>query len=207
MTTAARDSVYRIAFDVAASGLGLASTKGVLLRVNDAFCDILGYGSASDLVGKTFRDVVHRDDVDSAAAALSELLDGERQSYRTERRYQRRDGSVVWMLVSVALVRDQRSHPWYFVVQIQDLTAYKERDELARRAALVKNHHSTADVLQSSVLSRLRAAQRQLADGDAEAARETIDLTVIHAEQLLGTLLDEERVRSSGGGSGVPWEP
>jgi hypothetical protein len=148
-------------------------------------------------VGKSFRDIVHRDDVDSAAAALGELLDGQRHSYRTERRYQRQDGSVVWMLVSVALVRDHRSRPWYFVVHVQDLTAYREREELARSAALLENHHSTADVLQSEVLSGLRAAQRHLADDDVDAARERIELAIAEAEQLLGTLLDEERVRSA----------
>lgn len=189
--------VYRIAFDVAASGLGLASTKGILLRVNDAFCEILGYESPSDLVGKSFRDIVHRDDVDSAAASLDDLLEGRRHSYRSERRYQRRDGSVVWMLVSVALVRDHRGRPWYFVVHVQDLTAYREREELARRAVLLENHHSTADVLQSEVISTLRAAQRDLADDDVAAARERVDLAIAQAEQLLGTLLDEERAKAT----------
>lgn len=199
MPTPKDSHVYRIAFDVAASGLGLASTKGVLLRVNDAFCEILGYESPSDLVGKSFRDIVHRDDVDSAAAALDGLLEGHRHSYRTERRYQRQDGSVVWMLVSVALVRDQRSRPWYFVVHLQDLTGYREREELARRAALLENHHSTAEVLQSQILSELRAARRHLDQEDIAAARESIDITIAEAEQLLGTLLDEERVRSTKG--------
>ena len=193
---------YRFAFDVAATGLALASTTGIVLQANDAFCRILGYPSETELIGKSFRDLVHPDDVDKAATALNELLDGHRQSYEAERRYRRRDGSVVWITVGVGLVRDHRQRPWYFVVQAQDLTARHERDELAHRADLIRSHHQTAQALESDVLTGLRELRRTLTDNDRDAATRIQEAEAMvedlsnSAQRLHRALLDEAKLTS-----------
>ena len=77
----------------------------VWLRVNRAICEIVGYAEAQ-LLEKTFQDITHPDDLQADLAHVRELLAGQRRTYGMEKRYFHRDGSIVWIDLTVALVRD-----------------------------------------------------------------------------------------------------
>ncbi|MDG3005851.1 hybrid sensor histidine kinase/response regulator [Paludisphaera mucosa] len=124
---------FRGAFDSAAIGMALVAPDGRWLKVNEALCEIVGYPSG-ELLGRTFQDVTHPEDVDADREEARRLLAGDTPSYRMEKRYLHKDGRVVWVMLSVSLVRDGEGAPLHFVSQIEDVTARRLFEVELRRA-------------------------------------------------------------------------
>ncbi|MGH2340988.1 EAL domain-containing protein [Segnochrobactraceae bacterium EtOH-i3] len=119
------EATFRRAMDDSAIGMALVSLDGHCIRVNEAFCDMLGY-SRSELVGRSFRDFTFPDDLAADLDHLQSTLDGRIDSYRMEKRYVRQDGQIIWALLAVSLVRDpDTGRPQFFVSQIEDIDARK----------------------------------------------------------------------------------
>jgi diguanylate cyclase (GGDEF)-like protein/PAS domain S-box-containing protein len=166
---AVADAQFRTAFDDAAIGMALVAPDGAWLRVNAALCAIVGY-TPEELQRRTFQDITHPEDLDADMLLLEQVLAGERSTYQLEKRYFRGDGSIVWALLSVSLVRDGDGAPLHFVSQVQDISERKRLEtelhrlatlddltglfnrreferELARHLALTRRHHADAAVL------------------------------------------------------------
>ena len=124
---------YRATFDGASVGIANVSADGVFLHVNQAQCDILGY-TQQELVGMTFAEITHPDDVSGNVERLRRLFDGEGPSARIEKRYIRKDGEVVWVDLATAMVRKPDGSPDYLVTVIEDITDHKNAEEGLRRA-------------------------------------------------------------------------
>src|SRR2546429_241213 len=129
METALRESEqrFRAAFEFAAIGMALVAPDGRWMRVNRALCGIVGY-TAEELLATTFQAITHPDDLHADMEYMRQLLDGSRSHYDMEKRYFHKDGHIVWILLSVSLVRDDAGQPMYFVGQIQDITARKHAE-------------------------------------------------------------------------------
>lgn len=119
---------FRGAFETAAHGMALVSTSGHWLKVNAALCDIVGY-TAEELLATNFQAITHADDLGADLHFVEELLSGRRSSFQMEKRYYRKDGETIWVLLSVSLVRDSRGCPIHFVSQIIDITQRRRSDE------------------------------------------------------------------------------
>lgn len=115
---------FRGAFEAAAIGMALASIDGRWLKVNDALCEIVGY-APDELLAMRFQDLTHPDDLEPDIALGRRMLAGEFSSYQMEKRYIRRDELVIWIHLSVSLVRDVDGTPAYSVVQVLDITERK----------------------------------------------------------------------------------
>lgn len=127
------DLLFQNAFDHAAIGMALVAPDGTWLRVNHSVCDMTGYSDA-ELLKLRFQDITHPEDVDLDVENAEKMLCGETRTYCMEKRYLHRNGSVVWALLSVSLVRDGQAKPLFFISQIQDITARKESEEKLARA-------------------------------------------------------------------------
>jgi PAS domain S-box-containing protein len=128
---------FRLAFDGAPIGMALVGTDGRWIQVNPALCEIVGY-RAEELLAKTFQEITHPDDLDADLALMRRVLADEIADYSMEKRYFHADGHVVWINLSVSLVRDPSNKPLYFVSQIEDVTERKRVDEaLVRESATV----------------------------------------------------------------------
>lgn len=119
---------FRSTFAYAAIGMALVGLDGRWLRVNAALCEYIGY-TEQELFSKTFQDITHPDDLDSDLHNVTQLLQGKIQSYQMEKRYFHKLGHIVWVLLSVSLVRDSQSNPLYFVSQIQNITDRKYAEQ------------------------------------------------------------------------------
>ncbi len=125
------------AFEYAAVGMALVSLAGRWFKVNRALCALTGY-SAEELCEMTFLDITHPDDLAVGSAESQPLLDGDIPYVKTEKRYFHKDGSVVWILLGVSVLRDQQGKPLYYITQIEDITKMKQamtrQQELTEKA-------------------------------------------------------------------------
>lgn len=124
---------FKGAFDHSAIGMALVGLSGQWLRVNRQIISYLGY-SEEELLQKNFQDITHRDDLASDLDLLEECVQGKRDTYRIDKRYLRKDGKVVWALLSVAIVRDSNNKPLYFISQIEDITERKNYENKLENA-------------------------------------------------------------------------
>ena len=121
---------FRSTLENAPIGMTLVAPNGRFLQVNHALAEIVGY-SEQELLGLAFQDLTHPDDLADDVERRNQLLSGEITGYRAERRYRHKAGGVVWVELSVSLLRDANGEPVHFISQIQDINA-----ERAARDAL-----------------------------------------------------------------------
>ncbi|KHK03638.1 ATP-binding protein [Desulfovibrio sp. TomC] len=120
-TLLASNRRFEATFEQAAVGIAHVGPDGRWLRVNRKLCAIVGY-TAGELLGKRFQDITHPDDLAADLAWVGQLLSGGVSSYNIEKRYIQKDGQVVWVSLTVALVRDSAGEPEYFIAVIEDIT-------------------------------------------------------------------------------------
>ncbi len=116
--------LFMHAFNHAPIGMALVAPDGHWLRVNRSICELTGY-SGEELMGRRFQDITHPDDLEEDERNVARLLRGEASTYQMEKRYFRKDGSIVWAILSVSLVSDETGQPLLFVSQVQDITERK----------------------------------------------------------------------------------
>lgn len=109
-------------------GIALVAPDGRWLKANRALCEILGY-SEKELLGLSFQQITHPEDLDTDLEFVRQLLAGETVSYRMHKRYFHRSGRTVWAELSVSLMRDDSGKPVHFISQIQDITAERAAHE------------------------------------------------------------------------------
>lgn len=109
--------------------MAIVGRDGHFVRVNPALCQIVGYPEA-ELAKLTFQEITHPDDLGPDIENVEKLVRGEISGYEMEKRYFRKNGSVVWIHLDVAAVRDHRGQPVCFGVQIQDLTKRRKEEEV-----------------------------------------------------------------------------
>lgn len=119
------------AFATAAHGMAIVAPDGRWRDANISLCEMVGY-SHDELLATDFQGITHPDDLAEDMAYVQRCLSGALSSYQLEKRYLHRDGHVVYVLLSVSLVRDRNQEPLYFVSHIQDLTARHEAKERLR---------------------------------------------------------------------------
>lgn len=111
-------------FDQAAVGMAHVGLEGQWLAVNEALCRMVGY-SRAELLTLAFQDITHPDDLDEDLALAGQLLHGEIPNYFLEKRYVRKNGTLLWIRLSVSLARDEAGAPLYFVAVIEDIDDQK----------------------------------------------------------------------------------
>ncbi|MBI4667117.1 MAG: PAS domain S-box protein [Nitrospinae bacterium] len=116
-------------FEISSIGMALVSLEGRWLKVNRSLCEIVGY-SGEEMLTKTFQDLTRPNDLDGKMKLVEKLVSGEIPYFHTENRYLHKDGHVVWVFLSVFLVRDSKGAPLYLVSQIQDITGRKKAEEI-----------------------------------------------------------------------------
>jgi PAS domain S-box-containing protein len=124
---------FRAAFDHAAIGMVLTSLEGRLTSVNSALCEMLGY-TCGELAGKHFQEITHRDDLEAGREAMRALLSGELSRVVFEKRYLRKDGTIVWVQLLSAVLRGGTASAAGFITQVQDITERRRAEEALRES-------------------------------------------------------------------------
>ncbi|MDB6027482.1 MAG: putative Histidine kinase [Verrucomicrobiales bacterium] len=119
---------FRAVFNQAAVGLATAGLDGRFEQLNQRMADILGY-SEGELKKLTFLQLTHPLDLPKTHSAVAKLKSGEASEYSLEKRFIRKDGSILWGLTTVALLRDAGGKPEKFIGVIEDITDRKKAEE------------------------------------------------------------------------------
>ena len=125
---------FNAVFSHAPIGMALVSTTGEFMMVNEALCTLVGYTEEA-LLDVSFQGITHPHDLQADLAYVEQMLEGQRRNYQMEKRYLHADGHIVWVLLSVSLVRGADGEPLYFVSQIMDINERKKQEQELRAAA------------------------------------------------------------------------
>lgn len=121
------EELFHAMFDSANVGKS-ATLPGGEIRVNKAFCDMLSY-TPEELKNKKWQELTPPEDIPAVDAVLKPLLEGSVDATRFEKRYLRKDGSILWGDVSTRLRRDEEGRPLYFITTVVDITDRKRAEE------------------------------------------------------------------------------
>ncbi len=122
---------FRATFENAAVGIAHVAPDGLWLLVNKRLREITGY-PGDELLSKTFQDITHPADLAASLAYLRLMLEGNIDNFSMEKRYLRKDGSVIWARLTVGCVRNADRTLEYFVSVVEDISEQKNA-ELALR--------------------------------------------------------------------------
>jgi len=125
---------FRGAFEQAAIGMVHTSLDRRYLKVNRRFCEMLGY-PPEEVIGRPSGSFTHPDDREAGDGYRQKLLSGEAESVSAEKRYVRKDGSLLWVNRTVSLVRDARGQPLYFLRIVEDITKRRRLEDELRELA------------------------------------------------------------------------
>jgi PAS domain S-box-containing protein len=205
---------FRSTFENAAVGIAHVGLDGSWLRVNARLCEIVGY-SREELLTKTFQDITHPDDLQADLENVRQLLAGEIQTYMMEKRYFRKDRSIVWINLTVALVREEATGaPRYFISVVEDITARRRaevalresEEQLRERAEELERTDRAKDQFLAMLAHELRNPIGAISNavhlvkrlGPAEPlivrAQEIMERQVAHTARLLDDLLNVSRI-------------
>lgn len=127
------DDIFPDILNHSAIGMATADLNGRIRRVNQAFCQMLGY-TPSELIGRSFETITHAEDVPLEREKANQLRTGQTDNYQLRKRYLHKEGRIVWGLLTLSLITNSDGEPDYFLGQIQDVTPWVEAEEQVRRS-------------------------------------------------------------------------
>src|SRR5258706_159771 len=149
------EQLFRTAFERAVIGIAHISPGGRWLRFNQRLCDLLGY-DRDELAALTVQDVTYPDDLAACGEYFQHLLTGEINEYAMDKRYVRKDGTLVWTHIAVSLVRTPEGVPDFTITMIQDIS---ERKRLEQERAPLLEQERAARLEAEATNARLSALQ------------------------------------------------
>jgi PAS domain S-box-containing protein len=139
-----RKEEFESAFEYASIGMALVGLQGQWLRVNKSLCSMLGY-TQDELLAMTFQQITHPEDLEADLGLVTQLIAGEIESYKLEKRYYTKNGAVIWINLSVSLVRGNGAVPQHLISQIENINERK-----AAEHSLVEEKETLANVIEGT---------------------------------------------------------
>lgn len=162
-------------FNQAAVGIAHSDLDGRCLEANQKLCDITGY-TREELLGRKFTDITHPDDVAASIEFRKRVTSPHDpvQSQQREKRYIRKDGSIVWCLLTTSVVRNEAGNIDYLAAVIQDITGRKAAEQAL--SALEQEQRRLAGLAETE-RARLAEAQAVARIGSWETRFPELDVT------------------------------
>ncbi|WP_201222764.1 PAS domain S-box protein [Halochromatium roseum] len=183
---------FQATFEQAALGMAQVAADGRFLRVNDRLSTMLGY-SSDELRQRRFQSLTHPDDLPKNLELLARLSAGEIDHYQLEKRYCRRNGEIIWTLVTMSLVRTDDSEPAYFVAAIEDISERRRAQEQLHVAAQMIDLAAYAIIAtdMTGLITQFNPAAERLLDYSAEEMIGQQTPLRFHLEQEVAARADE----------------
>jgi len=170
--------LFHVVFNASPIGIAVENLEGQPLFVNPAFCSFLGF-SEEELRNKHCVDFSPREDAEKDWALFQQLRAGVIDHYELEKRYFRRDGSLVWGRLIISLLKNRPSP--LVLAMVEDITDKKKAEKARLRHAAVIE--SSDDAIASATLDGIivswnTGAQKTYGYTEAEAVGEPINMLV-----------------------------
>jgi PAS domain S-box-containing protein len=174
---------FRRVFEEGPLGVALGSRNYRFVKVNSAFCQMLGYPE-EELLQKTSVEITHPEDVRTDVELAERLFRGEIPSYRLQKRYVKKTGEFIWINLTASVIRDRESDTLQRLTMIEDVTEAKRNQEEAILRQKLESVGTLAggiahdfNNLLGAVLAQAELAQSELAErsspeGELKAIRE-----------------------------------
>jgi len=124
---------FRAIFENAAIGIGLSNMEGRLIRSNPAMREMLGY-SEEELRRMVFTEFTYPDDRVLDWNLFKEVVENKREHYQREKRYLRKDGGLIWVRLTVSLIRGNAGAPQFAVGMVENITERKQVEAALRHS-------------------------------------------------------------------------
>ncbi|MGC2549420.1 MAG: PAS domain S-box protein [Candidatus Sulfotelmatobacter sp.] len=174
------EQLYRSTFELAALGVAQVSPSGRLLRVNDKLTEITGY-SKDELLKMTFQEITHPEDLGEDVSQGDQVKSGALETYSMEKRYIRKDGSIIWVNLTVSGARNEKGELKHFISVAEDISARREGEEARYRLAAIVESSEDAIVsknLNGIIQSWNAGAQRIFGFTPEEAVGQPITMII-----------------------------
>ncbi len=126
---AASEQNFRSFFELASVGVAQVDAhRGQFLQVNKRYCEITGY-SEGEMQQLNFRDITHPDDLEIDVQQRRELVAGTIREFSMEKRYIRKDGGIVWVILSVSALWREGDQPQTCLAIIRDISKRKKAED------------------------------------------------------------------------------
>ncbi len=120
---------FRAIFEQAAVGVVLADEKtGDFVRINQKYLDIVGY-THEELIKLSFKDISHPEDLKEDLEYLRQLRSGLIPSFSMEKRYIKKDGTIVWVKITVSPMLKHFKGANYLIAVVEDISARKKAEQ------------------------------------------------------------------------------
>jgi PAS domain S-box-containing protein len=191
---------FRSTFEQAAIGIAHVSTEGRFLRVNQHFCDMVGY-KLEEMLAHNFQEITHQDDLDADLEYFRRLLSGEIQTYSMEKRYFKKNSSSVWVNLTVSLVRKISGEPKYFISAVKDITKQKDaetalqkaHDELKKKAVELEMKTKSLQELNTAMEVLLKKRKADKIEIEDSVLTNVKDLIEPYFSKMRKTKLDDRQ--------------
>ena len=170
--------LFRDIFNASPIGIAVENLEGQPLFVNPAFCSMLGF-SEEELRNKHCVDFSPPEDAQKDWALFQQLRAGSIDHYQLEKRYFRRDGSLVWGRLSISLLKNSASP--LVLAMVEDITDKKKAEEARfRHAAVIESSDDAiaSGTLDGIIVSWSTGAQKIYGYTEAEAVGKPISMLV-----------------------------
>lgn len=121
------DILFLQTFAYASIGTAIVGLDGRLVKVNQSFCNMIGYAE-EELLACTYQELAHPDDLAVDQNYRKQLLGGRIDSYQMRKRLVSKEGELFWVLLHNNLIRDEQGDPQYFLSQFQGRLTEKEQE-------------------------------------------------------------------------------
>ena len=147
---AIKESEKRSRAIVAYAPIGIAASGADkhFLSANKAFCKILGY-TEKELRKLTFKNITHPEDLEESFRKMCKLEEGKISSFTLEKRYVKKDGTIIYGKIMVSTVRNSDGQPSLFIAELEDVTEQKKAEE--RRKVLERKVNDYSKHLKNMV--------------------------------------------------------
>lgn len=132
------EALLRTVFEQAGVGVAVIDTAtGQFKRINQRYCDIVGYSNAEMSSGMNFQQLTHPEDLDEDLNNMQRLIDGEISEFSMEKRYFHKQGQIVWVRLTVSATWGIDEPAFQHIAVVEDISQRREEEQKLRLNAKV----------------------------------------------------------------------